>query len=318
MSAYWPHSLAAPAGIIILLLALLFSGYLLARQRKSAVWGWPLVGLSVVIAHLLSLNEPAGFRMLALCGPLLYAMKIVVLLTSQRQHDYRLGLKQWLGFAVLWPGMNPLLFAETIPAAADRDLLRRGCFELILGLVFILLAHWLWPLTQSKILLTVLLLPGLSLTVHFGLFNLAAYFWQRQGVACQTLFRAPLLATSLTDFWGQRWNLAFSEMTRIAIYQPLNQGGSKAIAAWAAFAFSGVLHELAISFAVQAAYGLPLLYFLIHGLLMAIERQLYRQGRPIDKNPLVGRCWTILCLVIPVPLLFHLPFLSKVVWPIGQ
>jgi alginate O-acetyltransferase complex protein AlgI len=84
----------------------------------------------------------------------------------------------------------------------------------------------------------------------------------------------------------------------------------------AAFLFSGLLHELAISLPVRAGFGLPLLYFAIHGALMLTERGLERAGRPVYRRPGLGRAWTTFWLVAPLPILFHRPFLRGVVWPI--
>jgi alginate O-acetyltransferase complex protein AlgI len=47
---------------------------------------------------------------------------------------------------------------------------------------------------------------GLILTLHFGLFQILALFWQRLGVAAEPIMKAPLRATSLGEFWGKRWN----------------------------------------------------------------------------------------------------------------
>ena len=83
-----------------------------------------------------------------------------------------------------------------------------------------------------------------------------------------------------------------------------------------AFLFSGLLHELAISLPVRAGFGLPLLYFAIHGALMLVERGLERADRPVYRRAAVGRAWTAFWLVAPLPILFHRPFLRGVVWPI--
>jgi D-alanyl-lipoteichoic acid acyltransferase DltB (MBOAT superfamily) len=168
----------------------------------------------------------------------------------------------------------------------------------------------------SRVLATLPLLTGLSLVLHFGLFKVAVGAWRFAGVDARPLFRAPLEAKSLTEFWGRRWNLAFSEMTALGIYRPLLSALGQRGAILAAFAASGLLHELAISVPVKAGHGLPTLYFLLHGMLVVVERSLERSGRPIGRLGWVARVWTLGWLALPLPLLFHPPFLRGVVWPL--
>ena len=105
-------------------------------------------------------------------------------------------------------------------------------------------------------------------------------------------------------------------MTALAVYQPLVRRAGRRAALAAAFLGSGLLHELAISVPVQAGYGLPLAYFALHGSLVMIEGRLARSGRPIDRLPWLGRAWTLGWLLVPLPILFHQPFLAGVVWPL--
>jgi hypothetical protein len=56
---------------------------------------------------------------------------------------------------------------------------------------------------------------------------------------------------------------------------------------------------------VNAGFGLPFLYFLIQGASMLAQR---RAGR--------SRLWTLAALILPLPLLFHAPFLNGVIWPL--
>src|SRR5262249_59795281 len=134
-------------------------------------------------------------------------------------------------------------------------------------------------------LATLLLLPGLSLTVHFGLCNGLAGAWRSRGIACDALFRAPLRSQSLSEFWGRRWNLAFSEMTAIAVYRPLSPRTGRAPALLASFALSGLLHEMAISLPVHAGVGLPFLYFALQGTLVLLEPPLDPPARPLPPSP---------------------------------
>src|SRR5262249_57909948 len=124
-----------------------------------------------------------------------------------------------------------------------------------------------------------LALPGVSLVLHFGIINVLAGLWRQAGVDCRPLFRAPLLATNLGEFWGRRWNLGFSEMTAVGVYRPLLGPLGKSGATVAAFLFSGLLHELAISLPVKAGFGLPLLYFAVHGSLGWLGRRPEGAGR---------------------------------------
>jgi len=188
--------------------------------------------------------------------------------------------------------------------------------RLVLGLALVAGARLAWSTTGSLLLATALALPGLSFILHFGIFNLVAGAWRYGGVDVHALFRAPLLSRSLAEFWGRRWNLAFSEMTSIGVYRPLRAAVGKPPALVVAFLFSGLLHELAISLPVRAGFGLPLLYFAIHGALMLVERGLERADRPVYRRAAVGRAWTAFWLVAPLPILFHRPFLRGVVWPI--
>ena len=110
-----------------------------------------------------------------------------------------------------------------------------------------------------------LLLLGLSLMLHFGVFNVLAGLWRRAGVDARPLFRAPLAARSLADFWGSALEPGLLGDDGLAVYRPLTGRLGRKGATAAAFLASGLLHELAISVPVLAGFGLPLCYFLLHG-----------------------------------------------------
>ena len=84
-----------------------------------------------------------------------------------------------------------------------------------------------------------------------------------------------------------------------------------------AFAFSGLLHELALSVPVNSGYGLPMLYFIIQGLLVLLERVLINNNASFLKNKSIAHLWVFFWLVIPMPLLFHEQFIKQVVWVLG-
>ena len=84
---------------------------------------------------------------------------------------------------------------------------------------------------------------------------------------------APILATSLGDFWGRRWNLAFRDLAHSYIFRPLIRRTGPAAATLAAFVASGVIHDAVISIPARGGYGLPTLYFSIQGVAVLIERR---------------------------------------------
>ncbi len=104
--------------------------------------------------------------------------------------------------------------------------------------------------------MSVALVLGSVLLASFAVSNLAAGFFRHLGADTDALFKAPLLARSLGEFWSRRWNLAFSEMTASCVYRPLREVFGRRTALLASFAFSGLLHEAAISVPVHAGYGL--------------------------------------------------------------
>jgi Membrane bound O-acyl transferase family len=321
MSAYRPLHAADVVGTVVLLATIIVLGFVVVRERPlwfARLCSWALVLAGVVGSERLNRQEPAGFRMLAIIGALLYGMKAVVSVEVQAHGSRPLSIGRWLGFASLWPGMRPGPFARRAAASLPEvgQLFLGGSARLLTGLAIVVLARLAWVLTSSRLLATPPLLVGLSLIVHFGAFDVLAAAWRSQGVDCQRLFRSPLRSTNLREFWSRRWNLAFSEMTAIAIYQPLVRVAGRGPALAASFLGSGLLHELAISVPVRAGYGLPMAYFMLHGILMTVEARLAKANRPIDRVSWFGRVWTLAWLLAPLPILFHRPFLAGVVWPL--
>jgi alginate O-acetyltransferase complex protein AlgI len=328
VNGYQPHDLGT-LGLVGGVLALtLLAGLVLSRLPPhwyARCLAWLLTIGATVGVERLCCDEPAGIRMLAIIGTLLYGMKSVVTVEARADGMPALAPWQWLGFAALWPGMRPALFASAghRAQAGAWALIGRGCLRGSIGLGLTVLAWLVWqqgrPLLSDDLacfLATLLLLPGLSLMLHFGIFNVLAGLWRLAGVDARPLFRAPLAARSLGDFWSRRWNLAFSEMTALGVYRPLSRRVGRKTATVAAFMASGLLHELAISVPVLAGFGLPTLYFLLHGTLVLIERQLERVGRPVSRWGMWAHVWVLGWLALPLPILFHLPFLRGVVWPL--
>jgi alginate O-acetyltransferase complex protein AlgI len=293
----------------------------LALSRlKPRAWvrlaAWLLAVAVVAGTHFVLIHEPAGLRMLLLCVNLLLAMKAIVGVESLYGGDAGLPLSRWLLWATCWPGMRPSVFSHRATKGHSREnawrFARRGAINVALGLGLILAARLAWVQTDSRLLATLLMMPGLSLCLHFGLFDLLAGFWQWRGVDARPLFRNPPASTSLGEFWSKRWNLAFSEMVAISAYRPVASWFGAATGVIAGFALSGVLHEIAISLPVNEGYGPPIVYMTAHGFLVLLERRLPF----LTRQAWMGRLWGAFWLLAPIMFLFHVPFLRGVIWPI--
>jgi len=224
-----------------------------------------------------------------------------------------LEMERLLGYLLLWPGMRPQPFlAGSASVPANLQPLWIGVF---LNLLAGLLCFGLVVLGQVPWWLKAWLgMAGFSFVVHFGLFDLLAAAWRRRGVPVEKLFVCPLAARSLADFWGKRWNRAFSGFARDLIFHALARRLGTTAATLAVFIFSGLAHELVISVPAGGGYGGPMLYFLIQGLLVLVENgRAFR--RAMRERALLAWVWTAAGILGPIPLLFHPPFLRNVVLP---
>lgn len=185
--------------------------------------------------------------------------------------------KTFIGIALVWMGVR--FVPETFPLAAG----------------------WIGML-------------GIILTLHFGAFHLLALAWQRAGVPVQPLMRAPLLATSLGDFWGARWNTGFHALAHQFVFRPLicHLGGRGSVLA--AFLISGLVHELVITIPAQGGYGLPTIYFATQGLGLLLERSAV--GKKIGlAHGLRGRAFALLVAGAPAFWLFPPAFVQQIILP---
>ncbi len=212
----------------------------------------------------------------------------------------RLAPARALGYLAFWPGMDPRPFARTEPSPG-AGLAAWGLLKMSLGASLLLLHAGIPALDVPRVFL------GVGLLVHFGLCDVLAGLWRLRGVPVERLFVNPAASRSLGEFWGRRWNLAFSAVARRRVFKPVARRWGATAGVLATFAFSGLLHDLLISVPAGGGYGLPSLYFMLHGALVVVERR----GAP------TGRLWALFWVLAPLPLLFHPPFLRAIVGPLA-
>jgi alginate O-acetyltransferase complex protein AlgI len=166
-----------------------------------------------------------------------------------------------------------------------------------------------WPLLAAW-----LAMLGVVSVLHFGLAHLLSLVWRAAGISATPIMYKPLLATSLADFWGRRWNLAFRDLAHQFVFRPLIGRVGPAGALMGVFFASGLVHDAVISLTAGGGYGLPTLYFLLQGVAVLFQRS--RVGRCLGIGGGVrGWVFAVVMIVGPVGLLFHRPFVHQVVLP---
>ena len=330
MTGYSINNITLVAWLTVFTCAIPLIGFWVAAIYRIAIArivAWMFAVAVVLFVERMSTSEPYGTRMLLIIVALLWSMKAVVYVEARHHGRCVLTFWQWLGFCIGWFGMRAESFKKVPdrPFSDWREFIWLGLIRVVVGGALVTAA---WRVAHNgdkgateielwrRWTATALLLPGLSLAVHFGFFNILTGIWRYFGARCSTLFRAPLLSQSLSEFWGRRWNLAFSEMTALAVFRPLKQlpGHSQQVTVLATiggFLFSGLLHELAISVPVGAGFGLPMLYFVINGIGIVLEKRIV-----FLDSTMLRRVWTWAWVLLPLPILFHRPFLEGCVWPI--
>ncbi|MGB0581941.1 MAG: MBOAT family protein [Limisphaerales bacterium] len=117
----------------------------------------------------------------------------------------------------------------------------------------------------------------------------------------------PLLAASLSDFWGNRWNRGFNVPARRHLFLPMAREHGVVVATMIVFGVSGLLHEIVISVVAGSGFGMPTIYFLIQGAGVLLERKI--------ASPWCKRLVAVAVVLLPVGLLFHSPFINNVMLP---
>ncbi|HVA48478.1 MAG TPA: MBOAT family protein [Pirellulales bacterium] len=223
-------------------------------------------------------------------------------------------LARSLAYLFLWPGMNATRFLSAAKVERPNGVeWLRGVRNVLTGtaLVWLIAGRFL---PRQPCAAGWAGLVGIGLWLHFGILQLLSLAWQRAGVYATPIMQRPASATSLADFWGRRWNTAFRDLAYQLIFRPLARRWGARRAMTAAFLFSGVLHDLAISVPARAGYGLPTLYFLLQAIGVEIERSALGRRWHL-RGGVRGWMFAATMILAPASLLFHAAFLRRVVIP---
>ena len=209
-----------------------------------------------------------------------------------------------VAFALLWPGMDLAAFRRR--PLRHLPLLRRGLIKLILGTA---LTWFIARRIPNGFVATWLCMIGFIWALHGGVFTLLTAFWRSRGRDVQPLMNAPMLAASVTEFWGQRWNHGFRDLVHGSVFKPAARRLGAKAAMMIVFVVSGLIHELVVTVPARGGYGGPTLYFALQGLAVWLEC-----GCPL-KNQTLWRLRTFAFVLLPLPIAFPAPFVTNVCQP---
>lgn len=285
-----------------------------AADRNDVAWpGWaPLLVLPAVAIALRPLLLPWVF-MWVLAAAIFFGCKWQSWWQSRKIPGATIGRS--VGYLLAWPGMDAAVFLDSSRRAPRPEV-----------------KEWIWAVAKTSFGMLLLwgvvprVLPpnpllagwagmvGIVLVLHFGTFHILSLVWKAAGVDARPIMQAPLSATSLSDFWGRRWNLGFRQLTHRLVFTPARTRLGAPAAVLLAFFASGVIHDLVISLPARGGYGLPTGYFLVQGFGVAFERSSVGEGLGLGSG---FRGWLFAAVLAGAPafFLFYPLFIHRVMLP---
>jgi alginate O-acetyltransferase complex protein AlgI len=219
------------------------------------------------------------------------------------------GMVRLVGYLMLWPGMDAAGFCgRRVVEKLRLEEWAMGMGRLVLGVGLV----WVGVpalVARSEVAAGWVGMVGLALMLHFGVLHVLSLAWRTAGVDARPIMMSPMRARTLSEFWGGRWNRAFSDLMERHFLIPLARRMGSGNAILTIFFVSGLLHELVISVPARGGYGLPTIYFLVQGVGLLAER---RWG--MWKGPW-GRVFAVVVAGGPVFWLFHPVFIHNVLMP---
>jgi len=185
------------------------------------VSGWALVpGLSPPI------------RMIAVALTMFVFIKTHLLLIHYwNGNKPKVGRQESLLWFFAWPGLNTRDFfddgAKQGGQSNELPTNRSWPKQMALAICKTAFGLLLLVVVAPRLIATSALLGGwvgmvgIVFTFHFGIFHISSVWWQLMGRPVEPIMNAPLLATTISEFWSKRWNLAFRDYAHLTIFKPV-------------------------------------------------------------------------------------------------
>jgi hypothetical protein len=216
----------------------------------------------------------------------------------------------WLALTV-WPGLQIEEVGIRFPLTRERirSVIRRfgaGLAGLASGLAVAAVGQmyavreWGVLVDGSFKSLEIYLMAGGADSLLVAVFALAGY-------RISDLFRYPILAHSILDFWS-RYNVSIHRWLKRTIFEPITRRRRPALALLAVFGFSGLVHDYLFLPAAPETFGWQLAFFGLHGLGAIAGFQLGRifraaAGRRVPR-PVASAC-TLAFVLLTAPIFIH-------------
>lgn len=240
-------------------------------------------------------------------------------LTWRRTPACGVALWRHAAYLLAWPGMDADAFLDFNPPRPGKPAPREWLFaggKLTVGMSLLFgVTRLVSP--EMPYLLGWVGMIGLVLVLHFGIFHLLSCGWRSLGVKAQPLMNWPLASSSVSEFWGRRWNLAFRDLTYRFLFRPIAVRVGARWATLAAFIFSGLVHDLVISVPAGAGHGGPTFFFTMQGVAILVERTKTGRNFGLGRG-CIGWLFAMLILLAPLWCLFHPPFIERIIVPFFQ
>src|SRR6266568_3110396 len=237
--------------------------------------GWsPLVLLPAAVLLLAPSAWPAWIVMWTLALTIYCGCKW---LTWRRTPVEAAAAWRHAAYLLAWPGLDAVTFLrESSGPASLRNEWIRGTIDLFIGIIlFFGIARLVFP--RNAYVAAWIGMIGVALFLHFGVFQLLSCGWRRAGIQARPFMNKPLGSESLAEFWGRRWNTAFRDLTHRFLFRPLTRRLGVPAGVAVGFLFSGLVHDLVISWPAGGGWGGPTSFFAIQGVGILVERS--RFGR---------------------------------------
>jgi hypothetical protein len=235
--------------------------------------------------------------------------------TWRTAHAARAPRWRHAAYLLAWPGMDAAAFLEANAVASccrSAEWLR-ALFNLTLGTLLLFVIARTFP-AECVYRAAWSGMVGLALILHFGVFHLLSCFWRTLDLSAHPLMDRPLASTSLSEFWGRRWNRAFRDLAHRFVFRPLTARLGSRAGLMGGFLFSGLVHDLVISVPAGGGYGGPTMFFVIQGAAVSLERSRFGRRMGLGRG-VIGRSFVFAVLIAPLGLLFHRPFVLGVIAP---